>query len=90
MLVFPQLSSGAVAQLPLRRETGRRTLVNRALDVNEIRVLDVDFFDRQWELPLELLTDAEWQAIQDLFTAAEGRLKTFLFLEPGENLLKWS
>ena len=27
MLVFPQLSSGAAAQFPLRRETGYRTLV---------------------------------------------------------------
>lgn len=90
MLVFPQLSSGAVSQLPLRRETGYRTLLNRMLDGNEIRVGDLDFFERSWELPLESLSDSEWQAIQDLFAATEGRLKTFLFLEPGENLLAWS
>ncbi len=90
MLVFPQLSSGAVSQLPLGRETLYRTLVNAALDGREIRVADPDYFERNWELPLELLTDIEWQAIQDLFTTAEGRLRSFLFLEPGENLLAWS
>ncbi len=79
-----------MAQLPLRKETGYRTLVNRALDGREIRVQDQDYFALEWELPVELLTDAEWQAIQDLFVASEGRLKSFLFLEPGENLLAWS
>ncbi len=90
MLVFPQLSTGAVAQLPLRRETGYRTLLNRALDGSEIRLADLHFFERSWELPLQALSDTEWQAIQGLFAAVEGRLKTFLFLEPGENLLAWS
>lgn len=90
MLVFPQLSSGAIAQLPLRRETRYRTLVNRMLDGSEIRVTDLDYFDRRWELPLEHVSDAEFQALRDLFDAAEGGLQSFLFLEPGENLLAWS
>ena len=90
MLVFPQLGSGAVSQFPVRREMGYRTLVNRALDGSEIRVQDPDFVERQWELALESLSDVEWQVIRDLFAAVEGRLKTFLFLEPGENLLAWS
>lgn len=90
MLFFPQLSSGAVSQMPLRRETRYRTLLNRMLDATEIRVADLDYFERHWELALEHLTDAEWQAIQDLFAATEGRLRSFLFLEPGENLLAWS
>ena len=90
MIFFPQLSSGAVAQLPLRRETGYRTLVNRTLDGREVRVADGDYFELGWELRLELLTDAEFQAIQTLFTATEGRLKSFTFLEAGENLLAWS
>jgi hypothetical protein len=90
MLVFPQLSSGAVAQLPLRRETRYRTLVNRMLDGAEIRFADLDYFERHWQLPLEHVSDAEFQSIRDLFAAAEGRLKSFVFLEPGENLLAWS
>jgi hypothetical protein len=90
MLVFPQLSSGAVAQLPLRRETRYRTLVNRLPDGAEIRFSDLDYFERHWQLPLEHVSDAEFQAIRDLFAAAERRLKSFVFLEPGENLLAWS
>jgi hypothetical protein len=90
MLFFPQLSSGAMAQMPMRRETGYRTLVNQAFDGTEIRFRDVDFFERQWSLPLQTLSDDEWQAIQNLFAATEGRLQTFVFLEPGENLLTWS
>ena len=69
---------------------GNRTLVNILPDGSEIRVADLDYFEQQWELPFELLTDAEWQAIEDLFAATEGRLQSFLFLEPGENLLAWS
>ena len=36
------------------------------------------------------LSDQEWQDIEDLFTEVEGRLQSFLFLEPGANLLSWS
>ena len=90
MIYFPQLSSGAISQFPLRRESGYRTLVNRSFDGREIRLQDLDYFERQWELPLELLTDGEWQAIQDLFATTQGRYKSFLFLEPGESLLAWS
>lgn len=90
MLVFPQLSSGAISQFPLQRRAGFRTLVNQSPDGHEIRAADANLMERSWELAVQSLTDAEWKAIQDLFTAAEGRLQTFLFLEPGENLLAWS
>lgn len=79
-----------MTQMPMKREAAYRTLLNQALDGTEIRVLDVDFRQRQWTLPLQTLSDNEWQAIQNLFTATEGRLQTFVFLEPGENLLAWS
>ncbi len=90
MLAFPQLSSGAVSQFPFRKETRFRTLVNGAADGSEIKAGDIDFHSRQWELALHHLSDAEWQAIEDLHVQAEGRLLTFLFLEPGNNLLSWS
>jgi hypothetical protein len=90
MLVFPQLSSGAVSQMPLKRQTEYRTLLNQSLDGNEVRVADASFVGRAWQLPLQSLSDQEWQAIQTLFAAAEGQLQTFLFLEPGGNLLEWS
>jgi hypothetical protein len=89
MIVFPQLSSGAMAQFPFLRRTGFRTLVNRAADGAEIRASDVDFEERVWMLSANELSDQEWQDIEDLFVQVEGRLQSFLFLEPGANLLSW-
>ena len=90
MTVFPQLSSGAAAQFPFRRYAAFRTLLNQAGDQWEIVFSDIDFEQREWELPFEQLSDAEWQGIQSLFEQVEGRLETFLFIEPGANLLSWS
>lgn len=90
MNTFPQLTSGAVAQFPFRKEFVYRTLVNSGSHANEIVSSDADFQMRVWELPLEQLTSGEWQGIEDLFHTTEGRLGTFLFLEPGQNLLSWS
>ena len=90
MNTFPQMTSGAVAQFPFRKEFSYRTLVNSGSGADEIISSDADFQMRVWELPLEHLTDGEWQDIEDLFELSEGRLGTFLFLEPGQNLLSWS
>jgi hypothetical protein len=59
MTVFPQLSSGAVAQFPFQRELRQRTLSNRSADGTDIRVADVDFHDRVWEIAFNGLSDAE-------------------------------
>lgn len=90
MTVFPQLSSGAIAQFPIERTSEFRTIVNESLDGTRVLVEDVAFGQRTWLLPYSELTDAEWQAIEDLFNQMEGRLGTFQFLEPGANLLSWS
>jgi hypothetical protein len=44
----------------------------------------------KWELHYSGLTDAEWQAVQDLFESVEGQLNSFTFLDPTDNLLAWS
>jgi hypothetical protein len=90
MIVFPQLSTGAVAQFPYRRTVEFRTLVHQSPDGSEIVVRDLDLAKRAWELSFDEIDDQEWQAIQDLFIQVEGRLQSFLFLEPGANLLSWS
>jgi len=90
MSVFPQLASGAVAQFPLRRTVRMRTLVNRFADGSEIRFSDLELEERRWEIAYEDLTDAEWDAVRDLFEQSEGRLGTFVFVEPGQNMLAWS
>ena len=64
--------------------------MNRAPGGSEVYSTDVDFHVQRWELDLNQLSDQEWQRIYDLHQQVEGRLRTFLFLEPGGNLLSWS
>ena len=90
MEVFPQLSSGAIAQFPFMANTSYRTLVNRMPGGSEVYSTDADFRTQRWVLDLTQLSDQEWQGIRDLHQQVEGRLRTFLFLEPGGNLLSWS
>lgn len=90
MPAFPQLASGAMAQMPLQRAIRFRSRSNVARDGSVVRLGDQDFEERTWHLAFRDLTDAEWQALEDLFAASEGRLGVFTFLEPGANLLRWS
>ncbi len=90
MLAFPQLTSGAIAQLPLEREVRFRTRRNEIRDGTEIQLGDPDFEERRWDLRFRELTDAEWTALETLFATSKGRLDVFTFLEPGANLLAWS
>ncbi|MEZ5365162.1 MAG: hypothetical protein R2748_23250 [Bryobacterales bacterium] len=90
MLAFPQLASGAMAQMPFERTVRFRSRRNEARDGSVVEIGDPDYEERTWQLIFHELSDAEWQALADLFAAAGGRLKTFTFLEPGANLLQWS
>ncbi len=90
MMVFPQLTSGAVAQFPWRKFLRFRTVRNRPRSGEEIELDDIAFEERRWELPFSDLTDAEWQALEDLHAASQGARSGFTFLEPGANLLNWS
>lgn len=90
MLYFPQLATGATAQFPLIRRKKTRTVVNRLEDGREIRMADGEGGGTEWELTLVGLSDAERQAIEELFRATEGRARTFTFADPAANLLRWS
>lgn len=90
MLIFPQLRSGAVAQLPLQRSENYRTLRNALPDGSAIQMADLSFAQVGWTLRFSDLTAAEVQALQTLFQSAEGRLNSFTFLDPSANLLCWS
>lgn len=43
-----------------------------------------------WEMRFSALTDLEWRALEELFAECAGALRTFLFLDPGANLLSFS
>jgi hypothetical protein len=90
VLYYPQLTSGAVSQLPVTHRTSIRTLSNELAGGNTIRMGDPNAGVVRWQLQYSNITDAEWATIEQLFEAAEGRLTTFTFLDPTDNLLMWS
>ncbi len=90
MLVYPQLPSGATAQYPVRKIRKTRTIVNESLDGSTVRFADYWGQTCEWKLEYQGLSDDEAQLLQDFFESVEGRLKTFLFVDPTANLLLWT
>ncbi len=90
MIYFPQLSSGATGQFPIRRRRTTRTVVNRSSDGCEIKLADPGASFTQWHLSYQELSDQELAALEALFQAVEGSLTSFTFLDPADNLLCWS
>lgn len=87
MLVFPQLSTGAVTLYPLRRTRTRRTVLNTLRDGHIVKYSDPDVASSAWELEITGANRAEWLAIEELFESVRGRAGAFTFLEPAGNLL---
>jgi len=90
MLYFPQLLTGAIAQFPLERRFSRRTIVNRMPDGALVKLDDPSASETSWSLQYQGLTDSERAALETFFEDTEGRLQTFIFLDPCGNLLTWS
>jgi hypothetical protein len=90
MLYFPQLVTGALAQLPLERRFSRRTIVNRMPDGTLVKLHDPSVAEIAWTLQYQGLTEGERAALETLFHDTEGRLRSFLFVDPCGNLLTWS
>src|ERR671910_288909 len=90
MLYFPQLATGASAQFPLEWRLIRRTIVNRTADGTLLKLDDPNAAGIAWSLRYQGLTEAERAALEALFHDTEGRLQTFLFLDPRGNLLTWT
>jgi hypothetical protein len=90
MLVYPQLPSGALTQFPVQRRHQVRTLLNTAADGTVVKLADPGAETVQWQLKYSALTDAELAALLQFFTAAEGSLNNFTFVDPTANLLAWS
>lgn len=90
MLWFPQLESGANGQFPTLRRIVYRTRETEQADGSLVRSDDPGAAEIEWELPLSGLTGSEVSSIEALFVAVEGRLGAFTFLDPMDNLLRWS
>jgi hypothetical protein len=90
MLVFPQLATGAVGQYPITKRRRARTVVNEAAEGARVKLADAAAATVDWELEFSALSETERGAIEALHAAVEGRLGTFTFLDPTDNLLCWS
>jgi len=90
MRVFPQLATGASAQFPVRKRHLVRTVVNECADGRSIQWSDDGASRVEWEIDFSGLSDAERGSIEQLFAEAEGRLHSFVLLDPAGNLLAWS
>jgi hypothetical protein len=90
MLFYPQLLSGAIAQFPLRRTYSVSNVTNLQEDGSRFRATGVDPAWVSWELRYDSLTGSEMDALRSFFEVAQGRQKTFTFLDPAGNLLAWS
>jgi hypothetical protein len=90
MLYYPQLSTGAVSQFPIARQTALRTVSNMLPSGHTIRMSDPGANAVSWRLQYSNLSDAEWTSMETLFEGVEGKLTTFTFLDPMDNLLLWS
>jgi hypothetical protein len=86
MLVYPQLSTGAMSQFPVRKRITSRTIVNRASDGSSIKASDPAATMTEWALTYTDLSDTEATTLEQFFTGAEGRLNSFTFLDPVGNL----
>jgi len=90
VLVFPQLRSGALAELPLQKIESYRSVRNTLPDGSSVVMADSGFANIVWNLKFSGLSSNEAQALQNLFESAAGRLNTFTFVDPSANLLLWS
>ena len=90
MTVFPQLVTGALAQFACEKRLYGRAVISRAADASTFAAADPDGRRVGWNLAYTGLTVGEFGALKDLFDASEGRLNTFLFLDPMANLLGWT
>jgi Conserved hypothetical protein 2217 (DUF2460) len=90
MLYYPQLATGSLSQYPISRTNHRRTVTNVLADGSNIREEDPGAAQVLWDLNYAGLSAEEFTHIEQLFDAVEGRLGTFTFLDPTDNLLNWT
>ena len=90
MLIYPQLTSGALMQFPSQKRRRLRTVMNVLGDGSCLKLSDPAAEITEWQLQYSNLSDAEAAALQQFFEATEGSLRVFTFLDPTANLLAWS
>jgi hypothetical protein len=90
MLVYPQIAPGGMAQYPLERNRVQRCAAARTPGGVWFVRHDPEAGETRWELQYESLSGSEAERLGDFFEAAGGRLRSFVFVDPMANLLRWS
>jgi hypothetical protein len=90
VLVFPQLTTGAMAQFPVRKLRQKRTVINLLGDMTMVKLADPQGETTEWRLEYTGLSDVEVMNLEQFYLATEGRLNVFTFLDPTANLFAWS
>jgi len=86
-LFYPQLTSGALAQFPIRKIRLARTVKNILPDGSMILYSDPNGAQLLWQLSYTELSDIDVQALQAHFTACAGPFHAFTFIDPTDNML---
>lgn len=86
-LFFPQLSTGALAQYPIRRVKSVHTAGYMAEDGTKVMYFDPNGGSLTWQLSYTGLTEDEVTALETLFEACCGQFRAFTFVDPLANLL---
>ena len=89
-LTFPQLSSGALAQYPIRKVNTVRTVKNILADGTMLVAADPGGGHLLWTLSYVDLSLDDMQALEAHFNACAGSLRAFTFVDPTDNLLRYS
>ena len=86
-LFYPQLTSGALAQYPVRKVRLVRTVKNVLPDGSMILYSDPGGAQLLWQLSYTELSHIDVQALQAHFAACVGPFHAFTFIDPTDNML---
>ena len=86
-IFYPQLTSGALVQYPLRKTRIARTIKNILPDGNMILLPDSGASRTIWQLEYSSLSLSDIQSLQSHFKACKGPLSAFTFIDPTGNML---
>lgn len=82
MPTFPKLKTSAVAQYPATKTLAYANQVLKFLGGDEQRYRESRAALRRWVVRLDLLDHAELAALELFFLMQQGRMGTFLFVDP--------
>jgi hypothetical protein len=89
-LYYPQLSSGALAQYPIKKTRLFRTVKNVLPDGGLVLFSDPAYSHLLWTLSYSGLSGSDIGALQAHFAACNGPFHAFTFIDPTDNMLLWS